>query len=528
MNSDRFDIEGKVISCATVDSPGHIFAQAVLVSRRGGELEKTAGAGKRHPAVEAFLRDLRPDPRYQYVLMQPMGASEYWGRNINGDYFPEISLSYDHKKDASGRDERIRQIVDKFLKPFGKDLPPFPLREFGFRTFEDALRYRHHINKNPEIAYGDIPLAVWNPFTKKVEVVVRHWRDKARELGAHDIIADIDARRPRQISMGCRVPFDVCTICGHASRTRDNYCEHLKYQLGHILPDGRVVAALNLFPRFFDLSDVIVPAASESGVLEKVAQVAGSEPAQGGQAADAESGDMTKRMPAKPESNAAVEVSRREPDLPKQLLEQGSLSQLLTTLAGLGIVLKPSEFQYSVLHRRQGCGGMARLLASRNLCFAPTASPCSPMPMSVRDFHPDLAMRAAPHLDQRSGMSPFFPSRVIAVMSKTAGAEQPSPTYTHAEPVLRGMADDYASYRAGLVKTAAIVEQANRAHPALFRRLTGGALLDWHMTKTASRSDFGLSGCSLPVYVHNAYRSEPEDAPRGHAFADTVRPFLFP
>jgi hypothetical protein len=517
----------KHVTCKTVDDHGQVFAEAVLVSSRGGELEKTAG--RRHPAIEAFLAELRPDPKFQYVLMQPMGASEYWGRNINGDYFPEICLDFDFK--AGDQSARIQQVVQRFLAPWGKGLPPFPIREFGFRTFEDALRYRHHVNKDPSIAYGDIPLAVWNPFTKKVEVIVRHWRDKARQLGAHEIIDDIDNGRPRQISMGCKVPFDVCTICGNISRTTDQYCTHLKHQMGHILPDGRVVAALNLFPRFFDLSDVIVPAASESGVLEKVAQVRGTLPETSGkQGTDAETGDMTKRMPAKPESRAAVAVSEQEEDIPPDVLERGSLAQLLTTLAALGVVLKPHEFQYSALVRRPGCGGAARLLAQRRLCFLPDAAPRDPMPMSVQDFDPELALQAGPRiLVIRSGMAPFFSERVLDVMSKTASASpRARQTYTEAEPLLRGLSGAYASYRAGLEKIASLIESVDSKHPSLYRRLMGGPLLDWQMTKAASADDYGLSGCSLPVYVHNAYRSVPEDVPYLPSIRPSLRPLIHP
>jgi hypothetical protein len=520
-----FDTTGKTISCETVDSQGQVFAEAVRISSRGGELEKTAG--RRHPAIETYLRALRPDPQYQFVLMQPMGASEYWGRNINGDYFPETSLDFDFK--GPGRDARIAQIVSRFLTPFGKSLPPFPIREFGYRTFENALRYRHHINKDPNIAYGDIVLSVWNPFTKKVEVVVRHWREKARQLGAYEIIDDIDHGRPRQISMGCRVPFDVCTICGHISRTTEQYCSHLRDQMGHILSDGRVVAALNLFPRFFDLSDVIVPAASESGVLEKVAQVkTASVHLLDASHPDPGTGDMTKRVPVRPESRAAVEVSDLEPDLPHELLEQGSLAQVLTTLASLGIVLKPSEFQYSVLSREPGCMGMARSYADRSLCFAPTEGPSNPMPFSERDFSPDLADQCGPVLDARSGLTPYFPRRVVAVMTKTAHRAAHRQTYTHAEPALRGLPGAYASYRAGLEKVAALIEGVEQAHPRTFRRLTGSASLDWQMSKTASADDYGLSGCSLSVYVHNAYRAEPSDVPSRQSVSSSIRHLLLP
>ena len=73
----------KYVRFSSVDSLGRHFAESIDITPRGGGLEKIAGA--RHPEVEEYIRCLRPDPAYQYVLMTPMGAFEAYGMNSNGD-----------------------------------------------------------------------------------------------------------------------------------------------------------------------------------------------------------------------------------------------------------------------------------------------------------------------------------------------------------------------------------------------------------------------------------------------------------
>ena len=63
----------KQVEFRSVNSLGRCFAEAIAITPRGGGgLEKIAG--ERHPDIDNFLRTLRRDPAYQYVLMTPMGA----------------------------------------------------------------------------------------------------------------------------------------------------------------------------------------------------------------------------------------------------------------------------------------------------------------------------------------------------------------------------------------------------------------------------------------------------------------------
>lgn len=70
----------------------------------------------------------------------------------------------------------------------------------------------------------------------------------------------------------CRIKYDVCTICGNRAKTRADYCDHLKYEMNKIYPNGKQAAALNPSPDFFDSSWVIRPADRTGYLLKKVAR----------------------------------------------------------------------------------------------------------------------------------------------------------------------------------------------------------------------------------------------------------------
>jgi hypothetical protein len=513
---------------------GNIFAEAIDISSMGGGgLAKIAG--EMHPEVSQFLKELRPNPLYQYVLMTPMGSFEYWGMNVNGDVFPEISLSYNHLT-RSDHARVAAELEKRWLTPHGQSLPPGDWSKFGYKTFEEALRYRHHINKDPEISYGDIVLAVWNPRMHRVEVIVRHDREKAKRVGAEEIIADLDEGKPRQISMGCRVKFDVCTVCGHISRTTSDYCEHLKTMMGRILPDGRACGAVNFFPNFFDLSDVIVPAGKESGVLMKVAGlwVPGRQSLQSypGIPLDAPNqliktasiegihklADKDKRAELEKEIlpnagyDTAQQVARRDPDLPREMLEGADLKKLLATLAMLGIILKPREFQYAALHGHDPA--FAKELDGKKIVFARR---CAPHSMSIRhgDFCPEIAGRAAGVIPSRSAFMPHLGKRVIQItMIKEAGTGGSGETDVEDSNTLNKIAEAYDAYRKAVSLMEPALEVAVRDHFGYYQQNFFGDLLDRALTKAASVVDLASSRELTTGYLCGAFQDSVSYDPR--------------
>lgn len=242
------------------------------------------------PEVARYIETLKPSPLSQYVLLNAMGAVEWWGSNINGDGFTESSLI--HKPD----DWTNNPLLDRVK---AKDWA------YGFPTFYFAHPYAHHRNKDATRAFGEVELAAWNPRMKRVELVTRVDKDKCERFGGTGVWDKLKNGDFPDVSMGCKVPFDTCSICldwkryrdaqasfdprrhktpGDAvlevhkkkpirgvSITRKDYCEHARSSMNRILPDGRKVCVYNDYPKFFDISFVFIGADKTAKTMMKIA-----------------------------------------------------------------------------------------------------------------------------------------------------------------------------------------------------------------------------------------------------------------
>jgi hypothetical protein len=216
-------------------------------------------------ATEIYIPDrlikaaasLTPREDGRYVHINAVGANEAWGSNKNGDLFWEWSLL----KEEPPPD--VLAMLQKLRLP----VPP----EYGIGTFETyAYPFVLHNNKDPRLSIGEkVVCAAYNEKMRRGELIAFILKEKAP-----DLVDMIDRGDPIPWSMGCKVPFDVCSICKKIARKREQYCEHLRTLLNVTLPDGRKVAAENWFPRFFDISRVITPAFPSAYSLRKVAGVA--------------------------------------------------------------------------------------------------------------------------------------------------------------------------------------------------------------------------------------------------------------
>jgi hypothetical protein len=222
---------------------GHPLIQILNPLGSSFSMEKTAGI---HPEVLKFKQMLEPEPNKTYVHILALGAGDYYGANLNNDYFPWAGLSYDHTTTPH----------------------KFP---HGYKTFLNAHSFAHHVNKDPAKSYGDVILSTLNHKMKRVELVVAIDHERCERNGGSKVLQKIHEGKYPSTSMGCRVPFDTCSICGNKAKTRAQYCEHMKLMPGKILPDGRKVFVYNDHPRFFDISFVFIGADRTSFVLEKIA-----------------------------------------------------------------------------------------------------------------------------------------------------------------------------------------------------------------------------------------------------------------
>lgn len=251
----------KQVQFSAFNQQGQLVIQPLFIE---SGLEKTAEAlemrSKLHPRVQDFVRAIKPTSSGIYVLVNALGAGEYWGSNVNGDLFPEKALihSPSNWEDLLAYPDRAREV--------GQAWP------YGYPTFMGAYPYKHHNNKDPSRAFGMVELATWNPIMHRAELIVFLDRARCMQFDAIDIIERIERGEFPDVSMGCKVPYDVCTICENPSKTRNDYCQHALTMMNKILPDGRKVAVRNDYPKFFDISFVFIGADKTAKVMAKLAQ----------------------------------------------------------------------------------------------------------------------------------------------------------------------------------------------------------------------------------------------------------------
>lgn len=174
--------------------------------------------------------NIKEEPGFTKVVALFLGAGEYYSSNRNGDYFPEKELLS------------------------------------NYRTFMNGHHYKHHQNSDPEKSYGSVEQVYYNPDMHRVEGIIKIDNNKSP-----DMVEKVNNGEHVPLSMACKVPYDVCSICGHKSFKISEYCTHLKNMMNEILEDGRKVFAINENPDFFDISEVIRGADPTACVFRKVA-----------------------------------------------------------------------------------------------------------------------------------------------------------------------------------------------------------------------------------------------------------------
>lgn len=182
-----------------------------------------------------FIKNYVLQPGKLLSLVNAVGAGEYYGPNSRGDYFPEDQL-----------------------KNEGTD--------YGYKTFEYFAKpyYRHEVYPGGEL--GRVLRAFYNDKIHRVFVINEIDIDKYRRITGADPYDDSIS-----VSMGCTVQAEICSICGYVNtRSLATRCIHMKNMMNHILSDGRKVYAINIKPKFKDITYTYIPADSTCTVLMKV------------------------------------------------------------------------------------------------------------------------------------------------------------------------------------------------------------------------------------------------------------------
>jgi hypothetical protein len=233
----------------------HSFALGVPIARladvhRGGI--DSAWMQKRAAVLTKEIAEVRPEEDSSVIHLITMGSQEHYGHNRNGDGFNEKAAKYKHPEPEKGN-------------------PGYTLLDQGLgRYHQTFLKYAHvfkdHVNKDPKMSSGKVLAEAMNPEMHRGELLVRVnndlWAPELEKLARGEDLA---------FSMSCKVPYDICTICGHKAANRKEYCGHLLDEMCHVKEGGWQVGAINDRPLFFDISGVFRPADRIAYGLQKVA-----------------------------------------------------------------------------------------------------------------------------------------------------------------------------------------------------------------------------------------------------------------
>lgn len=465
-----------------------------LTHSTSGEMQKVASASM-DPKIASYIAGIKPDPKKLFVLINAMGAGEFYGSNVNGDYFEEKELA---REDGNG----------------------------GYTTFKTAGVYRHHKNKDPEKSMGKIACCAYNEDMHRVELVVEIDREKAASLGHGDLIESLDKGEPHSTSMGCKVKYDVCSICENKSKTRDDYCEHAKEKLGSVLDDGRKVYVKNPEPKLFDISFVSIGADKTSFAMHKIASAKSVKSSADNavefgirEAASADEkvanqnkiSEMLKRVPATVTKITPALVGKEKAISHKHLKKCASydLSEVLTTSAALGIVLTPAEYQ-TVILTKLGHEELADLLSASDATFAPSDQIDSSIEFGkAAELDSSLVTLLSSYTDERSAFEPYISKRVL---TKAASERKITTSDYRSSDLLDSVSASYNGYRVGLLeKMADIISDLTNKNKNVLCALGDSYLEDSFVfnqsNKTASSREAMAATLGLVplAYLYGAY-----------------------
>lgn len=492
----------KLITFPEEDFQGKVLVE---VFHPGGDLEKCA-SGELWEETSKFLAGLSGKDGKLYVLVNALGAWEYWGSNINGDQFPEDQLN-----------------------------PSDPDADYGYKTFLTAGIFRHHAyNKDPAKSFGKVVFTTYNPSMHRVELVIEVDRARAAALGHQDLVDKLDSGEAPSVSMGTRVPYDLCSKCRHKSKTRDDHCIHIKEMLNKTMADGHKVGMVNIRPKFFDLSFVVIGADRTSYSMAKVAR------AFGGSLNSVDLAEMyglakvallpelkeklgrkqkvseiLKRIPAM-SAKVLPRVTQAEPALPDALIRalgKAGLPSALTSATAAGILLRPPEYQRVVLIS-MGQAPLAESLHSRGVVFAQgSAADKSIQWGSPASHRPELSSLLAGAIPGRGFFAPTLGRRIIMRGACCAAR----PLERRATPLLCKIASGYNGYRQQVLeKIGDVVANITRADIELLsaiwdREFEGSLWEDNGVEKTSSAWPAMVIGALPLAYLYGAYQEGASD-----------------
>lgn len=401
-----------------------------MAKMASADLESTMDLSVMPDELAQFWHDCDPDfDKHVYTHINIVSAFEYYGPNNNGDSFPEQNI-----------------YTDGY-----------------YRTFTNAHPFLLHNNSDPKLSIGKVIATGYNLKMHRIEVISRLDKDISKSI---EIIARIRSGKFPDVSMGCRVPYDVCSICGKKAKTRAEYCDHAKNHLLQFYPyndmanRGRITCVHNTKPTFFDQSFVFTRADKGTNVIQELNKAAGigrtayftGFSADAGalffkEAAKSKEAEIEKASPEDITADVSVESKDKKesegyqdaitPELPMETCEalaSHPFEDIFDTAALMGMHVMPKE--YAVIDALKS-GDKPRAIVIKKhvtIMLTPKMASVKNVPMRRVAYNYKVAQLLAPFMPVRS----FLP-RFDLTRQKTASMEK----VAHDAPMV---SSDYAKH----------------------------------------------------------------------------------
>jgi len=438
-----------------------------------------------------YIRNVKPIPDETIILVLAMSAGEYYGPNRNGDAWNEhdVVAGHEHIPASAG----LKSI---------------------YKTFEtNANVYKHHVNKDPNKRIGRVLRAFYNPDMHRVELLL-----SLLNHIAEDVVQRIENGEYPAVSMGGKLPHDICAICGNKAPTRKQYCTHAMYQLGRYLPDGRKVFVWNPNMTFFDISVVRRPADRIGFMMKKVAETQTS--AELGEYVDSMSrklsdarklSDIDKvirgNAAATKEDDGDLAIVKdfadqvaypsatTTPPLDDSIIRemlQHRPADVLSTLASMGIFLTTPEFikhfvwklapdtniPDGVLERAIDVQHQVFDILAQNPELIDEIENSGFVNLTPDNIKPELVNKFSPLLEKRSQHQPYLGHRLVtAVLQKTGEGLKPGQGHWDILEVVDPTTGQHYQTTRGAVASARTQAGKMRYNETLRNIFGGGALL---------------------------------------------------
>jgi hypothetical protein len=200
-----------------------------------------------------FGEDIKPEKGHSFLHLISMGAGETYGPNSNADYFNKSARqnTCPNPVTPSSKTIQLDGGLDKFHDTFMK---------YG------AVYREHNNSRKGGKPQGEVVAAAMNPQMHRGELIIKvaneDWSDDLEKVAKNE---------PIFFSMGTGVPYDYCSNCHNKAKTRQSYCNHLRYGKLQLDKEGNQNYAINDQPHLHDISRVRVPADKIAFGLRKVA-----------------------------------------------------------------------------------------------------------------------------------------------------------------------------------------------------------------------------------------------------------------